>query len=1025
MKWRLIGPFRGGRAIAVSGVAGNPALFYFGAVDGGVWKTTDAGRVWRSLWTHEAVASIGSIAVAPSDPEIIYAGTGEADIRSDLSIGGGMYKSTDAGKAWRLIGLTETQQISKVIVDPSNPSIVLVAALGHAYGPNPERGVFRSTDGGATWKKVLYKGENTGAIDICFDPTNSQIVYAAMYNAHRPPWSTYAPIEGPGSGIYKSTDGGVTWSEIDGHGLPSGDHMGRIGLAVGYGSHHTRVYALIEARNGASKDGGLYRSEDGGASWRRVSADPRITERGWYFGNIVVDPHNVDAVYVPDVSLYRSTDGGARFIAFKGAPGGDDYHAIWIDPTNSNRMILGVDQGVVITLNGGRTWSSWYNQATAQIYHVITDNHFPYRVYGAQQDSGSVVTLSRGNNGLISLRGWHPVGGGESGYIAPDPLHPDIVYGGDTYGMVHRYNFITGQVQDVSPNPFIRSLAPGSDIADSKLRFTWTSPLVFSPTDPKTLYFGAQYLLETQDGGQNWTRISPDLTLPSSVSSETNPALRRGVIYTIAPSPVRAGEIWVGTDNGRVQLTLDGGKTWKDVTPPGLAPWSKISLIDASHFDPGAAYAAVDRHRMGDTTPYIYRTHDFGQTWKEISSGIEAPAYVHAVRQDPSGPRLLYAGTETGVYVSFNDGDNWSPLQLNLPTSSIRDLVIHGNDLIAATHGRSFWILDDLTSLRQIATNSQILGEDVYLFQPETAIRIRRDVNEDTPLPPETPVGQNPPSGAIIDYYLKTAPAEPVELDILDPQGNLIRSYESNAAPKPAKGPLEFPRYWLKPPMPLAIHAGMNRFVWDLRYATPPAIAPSYTMHAVFGENTPALPLGPLALPGNYTVRLIVNGHHYDAPLTVKMDPRIAISQTALSQELHLGLQIDHDLEAAYKAHSQLEGLESQFNALRASAARRNSPSALGDEIAGMAQRIKALDHGAPGSSQGVGIAPLDDQFVTLSGVVGAADAAPTSQARQAFENCDAALNRILRAWRELQSSEIPKLNAGLAKAGMPPLKIP
>lgn len=1019
MRWRLIGPFRGGRAIAMAGVEGNPALYYFGAVDGGVWKTTDAGRVWRPLWTHEAVASIGSIAVSPSDPNVIYAGTGEADIRSDLSIGGGMYKSTDAGKTWQFIGLKETQQISKVIVDPANANIVLVAALGHAYGPNPERGVFRSTDGGRTWAKVLYRGENTGAIDICFDPSNSQIVYAAMYNAHRPPWSTYAPIEGEGSGIYKSTDGGVTWSEISGHGLPPGDQLGRIGLAVGYGSADERVYALIEARNGAGKDGGLYRSENGGASWQRVSTDSRITERGWYFGNIVVDPHNADVVYVPDVSFYRSTDGGKHFIAFKGAPGGDDYHAVWIDRTNSSRMVLGSDQGVVVTLNGGRTWSSWYNQATAQIYHVIADNHFPYRIYGAQQDSGSVVTLSRGNNGLISLREWHPVGGGESGYIAPDPLHPDIVYGGDTYGMVHRYDFRTGQVQDVSPSPFIRSLAPGSDIADSKLRFTWTSPLVFSPTDPKTLYFGAQYLLETQDSGQNWTRISPDLTLPPGANG-ANRAPRRGVIYTIAPSPARAGEIWVGTDNGRVQLTLDGGKTWKDVTPSGLRPWSKISLIDASHFDAGTAYAAVDRHRMGDTAPYIYRTQDFGNTWREITTGIEAPAYVHAVREDSVRKGLLYAGTETGVYVSFNDGENWSPLQLNLPTSSMRDLVIHGNDLIAATHGRSFWILDDLAPLRQI--NSQVLSEDVHLFHPETAIRIRRDVNEDTPLPPETPVGKNPPNGAIIDFYLKTPAAAPITLDILDSQGNVVRHYASNAAPKPVKGPLEFPRYWLKPPMPLTTNAGMNRFVWDLRYPAPPAIVPSYTMHAVSGENTPALPLGPLALPGSYTVRLTVSGQHYDQPLTVKMDPRVAISQAALSQELQLGLKISSDLKADTEAHIAIARLQSQLKSLEARLTGSGNSSTLA-EVKKLSGDIHATDQGSH-ENHTLGLAELDDQLVTLSGTVGAADAAPTSQARQAFEQCHAELEAIMNRWHEAQRSLIPKLNAHLAKAGMPPVKM-
>ncbi|MGH9400894.1 MAG: WD40/YVTN/BNR-like repeat-containing protein [Terriglobia bacterium] len=1014
MKWRLIGPFRGGRAIAVAGVPGNPALFYFGAVDGGVWKTTDAGRVWRPLWTHEAVASIGAIAVADSDPNVIYAGTGEADIRSDLSLGGGMYKSTDAGKTWRTIGLRDTLQISKVIVDPANPDIVLVAALGHAYGPNPERGVFRSTDGGQSWKKVLYKDENTGAIDICFDPTNSQVVYAALYNAHRVPWSTYPPVEGPGSGIYKSTDGGITWTGIAGHGLPPGQ-MGRIGLAVGYGADHNRVYALIEA----TKDGGLYRSDDSGETWQRVSTDSRITERGWYFGNVIVDPNNADTVYVPDVSFYRSTDGGKHFIAYKGAPGGDDYHALWIDPKDSNHMILGSDQGTVVTLNGGETWSSWYNQATAQFYHVITDNHFPYRVYGAQQDSGSAAVLSRGNDGLITVREWHPVGGGESGYIAPDPADPNIVYGGDTYGLVHRFDRRTGQVQDVSPDPFMRSLAAGSDIANSKLRFTWTSPLVFSPQNPDTLYFGAQVLLVTTDDGKNWKAISPDLTLPPGSKAG---ARNRGVIYTIAPSPVRSGEIWVGTDNGRVQITLDDGKTWQDVTPPGLPAWSKLSLIEASHFDAGAAYAAVDRHRVGDLAPYIYRTYDFGKTWTEITSGIKAPAYVHAVREDPARKGLLYAGTETGVYVSFDDGENWEPLQLNLPTSSMRDLVIHDSDLIVATHGRSLWILDDLSPLRQL--NQQVIDSSVRLFRPETATRIRRDVNEDTPLPPETPAGQNPPNGAVIDYYLKSALEGQVALEILDSQGNLVRRYQSGAAPQPVKGPLEFPRYWLRPPMPLTTNAGLNRFVWDLRYATPPAIAPSYTMHAVFGENTPALPFGPLALPGNYTVRLIVAGHNYDQTLTVKMDPRVTTPPPDLAQELQLGLKIFQDLKAEYTAHAETTSLESQLKSLKKDLARHNNSQALATEIENVTRNVQTIDEGSrSGNERRQGLTGLDDQLVTLSGTVGGADAAPTSQARQAFDQCHATLEGILGRWEEIQHNAIPKLDADLKKDGISPLK--
>ncbi|MGH9434755.1 MAG: WD40/YVTN/BNR-like repeat-containing protein, partial [Terriglobia bacterium] len=968
MRWRLIGPFRGGRAIAVAGVAGDPNLFYFGGVDGGVWKTTDAGRVWRPLWTHEPVASIGALAVAPSDPKIIYAGTGEADIRSDISLGDGVYKSVDAGKTWRNVGLQGTRHIGKILVDPKNANVVLVAALGHAYGPNPERGVFRSTDGGHTWEKVLYKDENTGAIDLAFDPANPQVVYAALYNAHRVPWSTYAPVEGPGSGIYKSSNGGVTWTRLAGikgtagRGLPTGP-MGRIGLAVGYGKDGSRVYALIEAR----EQGGLYRSDDAGVTWRRVSKDPRITERGWYFGNVIVDPHDANIVYVADVSLYRSTDGGRTFTAFKGAPGGDDYHALWIDSMNSHRMVLGSDQGTVVTVDGGKTWTSWYNQPTGQFYHVTVDNQFPFRVYGAQQDSGSASVASRGGDGQITVRDWHPVGAGESGYIAPDPSDPAIVYGGDTYGELHRYDGRTGQVENISPAAFMRSLA--GDISRSKLRFTWTSPLVFSPQDPHTLYFGAQMLLMTTDRGNNWTPISPDLTVRAG---GTGP--HRGVIYTIASSPVRAGEIWVGTDNGLIQLSNDGGKTWQDVTPHGLPAWSKISLIEASHFDASTAYAAVDRHRLGDLAPHIYRTRDAGKTWTPITSGIESPAYVHAVREDPARKGLLYAGTETGVYVSFDDGDHWHSLQLNLPTASIRDLAIHGDDLVVATHGRAFWILDDLSPLRQLS--SEALASAAYLFRPATAIRIRRDVNQDTPLRPETPAGKNPPNGAIIDYNLRSAPQGEITLEILDSGGNVVRKFESGVTPPPLAKHLDFPRSWLREPAPLTKNAGMNRFVWDLRYPTPPALSPTYTIAAVYGENTPALPLGPLALPGQYTVRLTVADHAYTRPLVVKMDPRVITPLADLTTQFDLDMKISEALIENSAAHAEISSLQARIKAALERLPAGEKASSIRAQAEQVQSEAKEIDSGSKKNGEaGKGLVQLNNDLATLAQVVEGADA--------------------------------------------------
>jgi photosystem II stability/assembly factor-like uncharacterized protein len=1010
MRWRLIGPFRGGRALAVGGVAGEPEVYYFGSVDGGVWKTTDGGRGWNSLWTHEDVASIGALAVAPSDPNVIYVGTGEADMRSDISFGDGVYKSTDGGKTWKNVGMKATMQIGKILVAPRNPNTVLVAALGRPYGPNPERGVYRSTDGGTTWQKVLYKDENTGAIDLCFDPTNALIVYAAMWNARRPPWSTYPPDEGPGSGLYKSTDGGTTWVPLSGHGLPS-IQMGRIGMAVSYSDGGNIVYALIQAK----EQSGLYRSDDGGANWRRVSHDPRITQRDWYFGRVFVDPQNANIVYVPDVAFYRSEDGGKTFMPLKGAPGGDDYHTLWIDPTNSRRMILASDQGTVVSVDGGESWTTWYNQPTAQFYHVAVDHQFPFWIYGAQQDSGSVAIASQSNYGEISYRNWYSPGAGESGYIAPDPLDPDIVYGGDTYGGVLRFDKRTGQTQDISPCPLLRSVA--EPITTARCRFTWTSPLVFSPENPHTLYFGSQFLLKTTDGGQSWTEISPDLT--QTTKSKSNEPTR-GVIYTIAPSPLKPGEIWVGTDNGVVQLTTDEGKHWQDVTPHGLPLWSKISLIEASYFEPGTAYAAVDRHRVDDYRPYIYRTTDYGQNWVQTTNGIEAPAYVHAVREDPVRQGLLYAGTETGVCVSFDNGDHWEPLQLNLPTTSIRDLAIQDNDLVVATHGRSFWILDDITPLRQL--DQQVLDSDVYLFKPETAIRVRRDVNRDTPLPPETPVGQNPPDGAIIDYYLKAAPREPITLEIVNPQDAVIRKFVSGRKTKPFPKLLRFSYAWLRHPRPLTNNAGMNRFVWDLRYPDPPSFSHDYSIAAVIGQNTPDLPQGPLVTPGDYTVKLIVGNHAYDQPLVVKMDPRVSTSASGLADQFRLEMRLSQALSQSYATYYQIKGLESQLKAAETQLSGNRRARLTLTALETLGHRVANIASGSNEKAPAEGLAKLNDDLAALETVADSADTAPTTQCRTAADERLTALESLLAQWNEIKGKELPALNERLRSFRIVPL---
>ena len=1010
MKWRLIGPFRGGRALAVSGVPGAPNDYYFGSVDGGVWKTTDAGRVWKPLWTHEDVASIGALAVASSDPDVIYAGTGEADMRSDISFGDGIYKSADAGKTWENVGLRATMQIGKILIAPRDPNIVLVAGLGRAYGPNPERGVYRSSDGGATWTKVLYKDENTGAIDLCFNPTDPMIVYAALWNVRRPPWSTYPPDEGPGSGLFKSTDGGMTWTQLTGHGLPTAQ-MGRIGVAVSNGGGGNVVYALIEAK----EDSGLYRSDDGGASWRRVSHDPRITERDWYFGQVFVDPHNANVLYIPDAALYRSEDGGKTFIPLKGAPGGDDYHALWIDPGDSRRMILCSDQGTVISVDGGATWSTWYNQPTAQFYHVAVDHQFPFQVYGGQQDSGSAAVTSRSDFGQISYRDWYSPGAGESGYIAPDLLDPNIVYGGDTYGTVLRFNKRTGQAQDISPCPIPRSFS--ISIASALCRFTWTSPLVFSPEDSQTLYFGSQFLLKTADGGQSWSSISPDLTqIEGSKSKEPS----SGVIYTIAPSPVRHGEIWVGTDNGLIQVTTDEGKHWQNVTPKGLPAWSKISLIEASHFDAGTAYAAVDRHRVDDFKPYIYRTTDYGTNWTQISDGIDLPAYVHVVREDPVRESLLYAGTETGVYVSFDKGNRWESLQLNLPTASIRDLAIQDGDLVAATHGRSFWILDNLTPLRQL--NQQVISSDVYLFQPETAIRIRRDVNRDTPLPLETPVGENPPAGVLIDYYLKSSPQGPITLEILSPKGAIIRKFVSGQKPQPLPKLLRFSYAWLRHPRSLTKNVGLNRLVWDLRYPDPPTLSHEHSIAAVIGQGTPSLPRGPFVIPATYTIRLIVGNHSYVQPLVVKMDPRVTTSASGLADQFDLEIKLSQGLAQDYDAYTQVENLQRQIKAVEAQMSSKPRARQAVTALEALSHDIAQIETGSPGQKGAEGLGPLSEDLSTLQTVVDSADAVPTTQCRTAAGQKLSALKSRLNQWNEIKGADLPALNERLRNFGIVPL---
>lgn len=874
LKWRMIGPHRGGRTVGAVGVPQQPNVFYIGVNNGGVWKTNDLGRTWKPIFDKQPTGSIGDVAVAPSDPNILYAGSGEGLQRPDLSVGNGMYRSDDAGTTWQWLGLKEVQQIGGLAIHPTDPNIVFVAALGHPYGPNPERGVYRSSDGGKTWTKSLYIDENTGAIQVTFDPNNPDILFADMWAGRQGPWENGA-WNGKNSGLFKSTDGGKTWKKLT-TGLPSTERgLGRIGFCIAP-SNSRRMYATVDA----GKEGGIYRSDDAGESWKKIQSDNRFWGRGSDFAEIKADPKNADIVYSANVVTWKSADGGYNWTAFRGAPGGDDYHRIWINPNDPNIILIASDQGAIITVNGGQSFSSWYNQPTAQFYHVSTDNSFPYNVYGGQQESGSVGIASRGNDGGITFREWHPVGVEEYGYVAVDPLDNNIIYG----GKITRFDKSTGQVQNISPQLSRRG----------NYRFLRTAPVLFNPIDKKTLYFAGNVLFKTKTGGKSWEVISPDLSreawdIPNSVGIYSNAEMRsmprRGVIYTIAPSFRDINTIWCGTDDGLIHLTRDGGKHWTNVTPASISSWSKVSLMEAGHFDNNTAYAAVNRIRCDDLKPHIYKTHDGGKTWEEIVNGLpEDP--INAIREDPTTKGLLYAGSETAVYFSLDDGAHWQSLRQNMPATSIRDLVIKDDDVVVGTHGRSFWILDNISPLRQLASE-KISGN--YLFKPQTATRVRWSMYTDTPLPQEEPAGENPPDGAMLDYFLSNKVAE-VQLDIYSKGRSgpvLIRHYSSKDTLYEV-GPVNIPLYWIRPQQVLTADAGHHRFCWDMRYQ-PLNLPPSYPIGANY-MNTAPEPTAPWVMPGNYIVRLTVDGKIMEKEITVRMDPRVKTSISDLQKQHDLSL---------------------------------------------------------------------------------------------------------------------------------------
>jgi photosystem II stability/assembly factor-like uncharacterized protein len=1011
LHWRMIGPFRGGRTRAACGVPSQPNVYYMAQVNGGVWKSTDFGRTWNSIFDHESTQSIGAIAVAPSDPNVIYAGSGEGLHRPDLSVGNGIYKSTDAGKTWTHLGLNDGEQIPALAVDPRDPNKVFAAVLGHPYGPSEERGIYRSTDGGQNWEKVISKDENTGGSDLEIDPANPDVVYASMWEAREGPWEDQNKFDGSGGGLFKSTDGGSTWHQLTG-GLPK--DLSQIYVAIAP-SDSRRLYATLSTASGKLS---VYRSDDAGDNWAQITTDTRPSGRigGGDLPVPKVDPANEDVVYVASTVTMKSTDGGKTWNPFRGAPGGDDYQNLWINPNNGKNILLVADQGALVTVNGGETWSSWYNQPTAQLYHAIaTTNTFPYRVCAGQQESGSVCTSSRGNDGAITYREWHPVGVIEYGYVAPDPLDPDIIYGAGR-SSVTKFHWSTGQVQDVTPLP----------LRNPKYRTDRTEPLMFSPVDPHTMYYASNVLFKTNDGGNSWQQISKDLTredpgVPASVGKLFNKGVEksRGAIYALAPSFKNTTTLWAGTDDGLIWITRDGGKNWSGITPKELTAWSKVTQISASHFDEATAYASVSRFRINDMHPYIYRTHDGGKSWRLIIDGLPDFGPVDTVREDPVRKGLLFAGTENAVWVSFDDGDHWQSLQLNLPHTSMRDLWIHDDDLIVGTHGRSFWILDDIAPLREASAE---LANSAHLFKPAPAYRVERDTYTDTPLPPDEPMAANPPDGAVLDYFLPSA-ASSVSLEILDAQGKVIRKYANTDKPDITKEDLEkqiIPRYWVRMPRQLSTEAGMHRWVWDLHYSPPASMRHDYPISAV-PHNTPRYPLGPNALPGSYKVRLTVDGKSFTQSLTVKMDPRVKTPALGLQKKFEAESRLARIVSSSSHALLQAASLREQMEKL-------HPAGATAEAVESSQKKLGAVTGEAGGffspPSAEVTLNRVNGEAAALYQQVWAPDATPTVPQTEALTTVEHDSEEALKRWNAFAETDLPGLNRILRDANIPEIKL-
>jgi photosystem II stability/assembly factor-like uncharacterized protein len=1001
MRWRQIGPMRAGRTRAVTGVPSQPATFYLGMVNGGVWKSTDAGATWVDLWQGQPSGSIGSIAVADSDPNIVYVASGEGLQRPDLATGDGVYKSTDAGRTWtHLPGLRDGQQIGQLAIDPKNPNKLFVAVTGHPYGPNEERGLYRSLDGGATFQRILFTNNRTGASEVQIDPQNPSIVYAGMWQRQEAPWENGSFIGAEG-GLYKSTDGGTTFAKLTGHGLP--DDILQLQLAIAP-TDSKRIYAEIGTVRGPVL---LMRTDDGGQSWVHAPINDTRPEARIGGGDVPVprvDPKDPNTIYVATVVTWKSTDAGRTWTGLRGSPGGDDYQNVWINPNNTDIIALASDQGVIISQNAGHTWSSWYNQPTAAMYHVTADNAFPYRVCGGQQDSGSACVASRSNDGRITFHDWHPAGIEEYGYAAPDPLDPDVVYG----GKVTRYDRRTGQIQNIAPPAGFRALR--------------TMPLQFSPLDPHSLYFATNTLWLTKNGGKDWKEVSPDLSretweLPPSVTdykdSPNAKVTRRGVIYSLGLSSLDVNRLWAGTDDGLIWTTADAGAHWSNVTPPAMKPFWKVFNMDAGHFDKLTAYAAINTLRLDDMRPHLFRTHDGGKSWTEINTGIPGGGATSTIREDPKRKGLLYAGTESQVYVSFDDGDHWQSLRLNMPASSVRDLQVKDDDLIAGTHGRGFLILDNVTPLRQLAAS--IAAEPVHLYTPQTAMRIRGDMNPPTPWPADMATGENPPNGAIFDYTVGPGLSSPITFEILDSKGALVYKVRSDDPVPPLDPRYPDPEYWARKPRVILTTQGHHRFLWDLRYPAVPGMSTGPSDEEAIPHDTPAVASSPFVLPGAYTVRLSGAGKVLSQPFQVVMDPRVKTPMAELTAQFNLSKSIYDDAMKATAALHEITVLREQLGPAQSTGMESKLTSIAGRGDGG---------RGRGGPAGPPNLIGLRLQLARMEHTVQSADFAPTTAQTAAYESMRKPLADLLAQWSAVKATDLKAINDQRRTQGLPVLAL-